>query len=163
MEEMRSIIRAHALRYPLMQPTDAVKLIYQNEFGGGHMIKDEAACLRYLHAEYGAIAKNPGAPRSESIGNGIERAFLAPLMEEELDALGRAFIRSASAHTGSLDRFRQKLEVLRDLTAQGIFAFTARDLDAYLTDYAAQGYPPVSHSQVYRDAYAPAYRVVCAE
>ena len=45
MEELRAILLAHAKRYPLMQPQDAVKLIYQNEFGGGHLIRDEEACL----------------------------------------------------------------------------------------------------------------------
>ena len=40
MEELRAILIAHAKRYPLIQPTDAVKLIYQNEFGGGHLIRE---------------------------------------------------------------------------------------------------------------------------
>ena len=163
MEEMRNIIRAHAARYPLMQPTDAVKLIYQNEFGGGHLIKDENACLRYLHAEYAQIGKDPDALRREYIGNGITRVFLAPLKEEELDALGQEFIRSAAAHQGSLERFIEKLEVLKSLVAEGIFAFGTEEMEAYLADYAAKGYPAVSHSQTYRDAYAPAYRVVCVE
>ena len=52
MEELRAILIAHARRYPLMQPRDAVKLIYQNEFGGGHLIRDEEACLNYLRREY---------------------------------------------------------------------------------------------------------------
>ena len=48
MEELKAILIAHAKRYPPMQPQDAVKLIYQNEFGGGHLIRDEEACLNYL-------------------------------------------------------------------------------------------------------------------
>ena len=48
MEELKVILITHAKRYPLMQPQDAVKLIYQNEFGGGHLIRDEEACLNYL-------------------------------------------------------------------------------------------------------------------
>ena len=51
MEELRAILLAHAKRYPLMQPRDAVKLIYQNEFGGGHLIRDEQTCLNYLRQE----------------------------------------------------------------------------------------------------------------
>ena len=47
MEELKAILITHAKRYPLMQPRDAVKLIYQNEFGGGHLICDEEACLNY--------------------------------------------------------------------------------------------------------------------
>ena len=38
MEELKQILQEHAKRYPLMQPRDVVKLIYQNEFGGGHLI-----------------------------------------------------------------------------------------------------------------------------
>ena len=45
MEELEKILQDHAKRYPQMEPTDGVKLIYQNEFGGGHLIKDENACL----------------------------------------------------------------------------------------------------------------------
>ena len=39
MFELEAILKIHVKRYPLMQPTDAVKLIYQNEFGGGHLIR----------------------------------------------------------------------------------------------------------------------------
>ena len=40
MDELIKILRAHAEKYPLMRPQDAVKLVYQNEFGGGHLIVD---------------------------------------------------------------------------------------------------------------------------
>lgn len=160
MKELETILRAHALRYPRMEPTDAVKLIYQNEFGGGHLIRDEGACLDYLRAEYRATAKDPEVPREEYIGNGITRVHLAALNEEELEQLGRDFIASAAAHRGTQARFRQKLEVLKDLTARGVFSFGAAELDEYLAAYAQAGYPMVSHSPAYRQAYAPAYRVV---
>lgn len=77
MEELRAILIAHAKRYPLMQPTDAVKLIYQNEFGGGHLIRDEEACLNYLYRECADLEKEPTAPLYEDIGNGIVRVNLA--------------------------------------------------------------------------------------
>ena len=61
MEELKAILIAHAKRYPLMQPQDAVKLIYQNEFGGGHLIRAEEACLNYLRREYADLEKDPSA------------------------------------------------------------------------------------------------------
>ena len=160
MEELNHILLAHAKRYPLMQPTDAVKLSYQNEFGGGHLIRDEEACLAYLRREYTATEKNPAAALQEDIGNGIQRVYLAAVAEGDLEELGQRFLRSAAAHHGSLDRFLEKLAILEALTRQGAFSFDADALAAYLQDYAAQGYPPVSHSEVYRQAYRPAYRVV---
>ena len=160
MEELEKILRDHAKCYPQMEPTDGVKLIYQNEFGGGHLIKDEGACLAYLRREYESVAYDAEKERYEPIGNGIVRVHLAALKPEELEGLGAEFIRSANNHTGSLELFLQKLNVLRSLTAQGVFAFGLEDLEAYLRSYEQAGYPPVSHSQTYRTHYHPAYRVV---
>ena len=160
MEELKSVLKDHAKRYPRMEPTDAVKLLYQNEFGGGHLIRDVEACLRYLRSEYESIPKDPAATRREYIGNGIYRVNLASLTEAELDQLGRDFIASAAAQQGDLDRFIQKLETLKKLTAEGVFAFDSAQLEEYLTAYEQAGYPMVSHSPTYREHYKPAYRVV---
>ena len=160
MEELKAILIAHAKRYPLMQPTDAVKLIYQNEFGGGHLIRDEEACLNYLRREYTSVAKDPTVPLYEDIGNGIIRVNLAAVKPEDLEQLGRAFIDSAAKHKGTMDRFLNKLEVLRKLANEGVFNFDTNALNAYLSEYEAAGYPAVSHSPEYRQAYQPAYRII---
>ena len=160
MEELRAILIAHAKRYPLMQPTDAVKLIYQNEFGGGHLICDEEACLNYLRREYADLEKDPSAQLYEEIGNGIVRVHLAAVKPEDLAQLGQDFIASAAKHKGTLDSFLNKLEVLRKLTAEGVFTFDTNALSAYLSEYKAAGYPAVSHSPECRQAYKPAYRII---
>lgn len=160
MDELRHILLTHAKRYPMMEPTDAVKLIYQNEFGGGHMIADETACLAYLRLEYAATLRNFHQPLYESIGNGIVRVHLAAVQPDDLEALGQAFIRSARSHSGELASFLEKLAVLRALTQEGVFAFDSAALEAYLRAYEAAGYPPVSHSEAFRGAYHPAYRII---
>ena len=160
MRELESVLKDHAKRYPRMEPTDAVKLLYQNEFGGGHLIRDVDACLRYLRAEYESVPKDPAATRQEYIGNGIYRVNLAALTEAELEDLGRDFIASAAAHKGNLDRFIEKLAVLRTLTAGGVFSFDSAQLEEYLTAYEQAGYPMVSHSPAYREYYKPAYRII---
>ena len=160
MEELERILREHAKRYPLMQPTDAVKLIYQNEFGGGHLIRDEEACLNYLRREYADLEKDPTAPLYEDIGNGIVRVNLAAIEPEDLDQLGKNFIDSAAKHKGTMDSFLNKLEVLRKLANEGVFNFDTNALNAYLSEYEAAGYPAVSHSEQYRQAYKPAYRII---
>jgi len=160
MEELRAILIAHAKRYPLMQPTDAVKLIYQNEFGGGHLIRDEQACLNYLRREYADLEKDQTAPLCEDIGNGIVRVNLAAVKPEALEQLGKAFIDSAAKHKGTMDSFLNKLEVLRKLTAEGVFNFDTNALSTYLSEYKAADYPAVSHSPKYREVYKPAYRII---
>lgn len=160
MEELRTILIAHAKQYPLMQPRDAVKLIYQNEFGGGHLIRDEQACLNYLRREYADLEKDPTVPLYEDIGNGIVRVNLAAVKPEDLEKLGRDFICSAAEHTGTTDSFLKKLDILCQLAEEGIFSFTMQELKIYFSEYIQSGCPMVSHSEQYRQAYQPAYRII---
>ncbi len=158
--ELADVLRIHALRYPLMQPQDGVKLIYQNEFGGGHLIADPDRAIAYLHREYAQIEKNSEFVAEESIGNGIYRIHLQSLNREDVEELGQAFLASAKTHTGSMEVFLEKLEILRRLTGENAFCFSLEELDEYLTEYKKAGYPMVSHSEAYRNAYHPAYRIV---
>ena len=159
---MNAVLSAHAHRYPLMEPRDAVKLIYQNEFGGGHLIHDIVSCLEFLRREYDSVAQQPGLPLLEDIGNGMVRVNLAALDGAGLsvEALGTAFLCSAAISKGYLASFRRKLDILQQLTAAGAMPFTPDVLTAYLSDYEKAGFPMVSHSDVYRSAYHPSYRVV---
>lgn len=162
METLEQILRMHAEKYPLMEPTDGVKLIYQNVFGGGHLIRDPEACRRMLRQEYAATPQVPGAALTEPIGNGMVRVMLRALEENgwEADRLCDIFIRSSQAHQGTLEEFLEKLDLLRALTREGIFRFGTAELEAYLKAYRAAGYPMVSHSPRFREAYRPAYRIV---
>lgn len=160
MEELMHILRFFAQRYPKMEPTDAVKLLFQNEFGGGHMIRDPDSFLQYLRREYDSIPKDSTSLKYEDIGNGRMRVHLSPLSKAELERLGQDFLRDAQTRQGSLDSFLQKLALLREVTAEGAFTFGLEALDDYISAYAAAGYPMVSHSEAYRNAYHPAYRVI---
>lgn len=161
-EELRQVLAAHARRYPAMAPADGVKLIYQNEFGSGHLIADPDQSLDRLRAEFASVPRDPAAALAEDIGNGLVRIQLQGLDPESypLEALDRDLIRSARLRRGSMDAFLEKLDVLRQLAQEGAFGFSAGELETYLGPYLASGCPPVSHSAGYRAAYRPAYRVV---
>ena len=165
METIRQILLDHAGRYPLMEPTDAVKLIYQNEFGGGHLIRDVESCLDYLRREYASVSQSPDVPLAEDIGNGMFRIHLNALDHAgySIEQLGADFLRSAKIHRGSMESFLSKLEVLEQLTLEGWMPFSTAELDIYLEHYRRSGYPMVSHSETYRKAYSPAYRIIFRE
>jgi len=156
------LLRVQAGRYPLMQAGDAVKLLYQHEFGSGHLVKDEKGSLRFLCQEYAALEKSARSEPYEDIGNGYVRLNLAALdiAAHSLEDVNRMFIATAEAGTGSMANFLAHLELLRTLTKEGIFSFSPTELENYLAAYSAKGYPAVSHSVEYRQAYLPAYRVV---
>lgn len=147
-----------------MRPCDAVKLIFQNEFGGGHFVSDEHHCLQLLTEEYASLGKAGPPCLFEPVGNGIVRLNLAAADAESLPpgVVSRLFISSAKRKRGSLSSFVEKLDVLRQATAARMSGFSSDELDCYLEDYKKSGFPAVSHSEVYRRAYRPAYRVIDA-
>jgi len=165
-KELCRTLTRHAQKYPRMQPCDAVKLLYQGEFGGDHQLKDGGqAFLTRLREECAGTARDLSAPLTEDIGEGWLRVFLPALDTEAFppETLARAFVLSAQTRTGNQERFLQKLDTLCALTREGLFAFTAGELEDFLRPYIADGCPPVSHSPTYREAYHPAYRILRRE
>ena len=55
--DFSAILQSHAQRYPLMQPQDFGKLIYQSEFGPQHMIDNPAQSLSLLQHEWQSLPK----------------------------------------------------------------------------------------------------------
>ncbi len=161
-DELAKILAVHAEKYPLMQPCDAVKLIFQSEFLGGHMIKSPEQSLLQLTDEFNMIEKTPGAQLFEYIGNGVSRVNLAALDTEKypLSELNRDFCESANLRRGNMDAFLKKLNFLEAEYPRLEFRFSAEELRGYLEKYRRAGCPAVSHSEEYRIAYRPAYRVI---
>ena len=102
---------------------------------------------------------------TEDIGNGFVRVNLAALDIGicSLERLSALFVLSANQTSGDMNRFQEKLEMIKDRFADLPFEFSRGALEAYLNGYVAAGCPAVSHSEIYREAYHPAYRVVKEE
>lgn len=164
MISLGEILTYHAQKYPLMQPQDAVKLVFQNEFGGGHMVFDRSRCFDRLLQEFRSTEKLENISTTEPIGNGIVRVNLActEFTEAHLNVLNEVFIASANDIKGSYDSFKEKLNTLYALCADNVFSFSVGELKTYLCEYEKQGYGAVSHSEIYRREYKPAYRIVLA-
>ena len=164
--ELREVLLSHQQRYPMLQIQDLVKLVFQNEFAGGHMIADPKSSLERLREECQALADyrcdEEPSDVFVSIGNGLCRLQLAAIVGTgvQLTTINEFFVNTARSRRGELAGFEQKLQVLRACCQTGQLPHSAADLEAFLSAYRAQGYPPLSHSAVYRDHYRPAYRVV---
>ena len=159
MTELQNILLEHYQRYPQMQPQDAVKLVYQNEFGPGHLINDIDKAKAYLMNE---VSQVQGIEQEfiVSIGNGLIRYSVCGLSEEKCLWLVGQMVLTAQNHVGQLSTFKEKLKSLVELKELGYFQFTMDDLMQYLKDYQEQGFPMVSHSDHYRELYHPHYRVI---
>lgn len=74
---MENILLLHYRMYPKMQIQDGVKLIYQNEFGPGHLVKDEADSLEQLLEEL-RILENHAARKSTKDGHPVPGKHYRP-------------------------------------------------------------------------------------
>lgn len=179
--EAARLLAEHSQRYPASASQDMVKLLYQNEFGPGHMISDEGASLEKLRAELRALESpktdagpsgggkpaplpegGAPAPLFEEIGNGFSRLHLGPLIQSPLspETANRFLLATAREARGSMERFQDKLSLLQACCEEGLLPYPPEEAGAFLGAYRAAGCPPPRHSAAYRAAYRPAYRVV---
>lgn len=159
---LEDMLMTHFSLYPHMQPQDAVKLIYQQEFGPEHLIRDGAKAFSMLKNEMEGLGKPlPGESLYEPIGNGLCRLNLRPCLEKGIppEDICALFIASAQAVTGDKKRFLAGIRALQRLAEEEETPFEPVALDLFLARYP-KNLPPVHHSDEYRQAYAPAYRVV---
>jgi uridine kinase len=167
---MRNILINHYKKYPAAEIQDMVKLIYQNEFACRHIITDEAHNLKRLGEEYALLKKHQllSDPDNdllfEYIGNGLSRLHLRflPLDSVNLKTINRFVIVTASVCNGSVKSFEEKLKLLYQCCEEQELAFAPGKLQAFIKAYRKKGFPPISHSKAYRDAYFPSYRIVSA-
>ena len=150
MSGFEQTVRAHAARWPRMEPQDYGKLAYQSEFGPEHLIRDRAGVGAMLEEEL-AVSAGPAIP-PEPIGSGLCRFHLEGLEPDAAPLLLELFCRTAAEHRGTREGLEERLAVLERLNVPG--------MDQWLARWRAEGCPAVSHSLTFRDAYAPHYRLL---
>ena len=186
---MKELLIRHWEQYPKMEAQDMVKLIFQSEFGGGHLISDPEKSLERFKREYenreweGKESMGRGEPAGseecgrgdrgtagskrdwryvEPAGGGMCRIKLTALdLGLEAETLNRMFVRSAGEVHGTVQGMKAGLSELLELCGREIGLDRAMTAE-YIRAYEDKGYPAVSHSEAYRANYHPAYRIVNA-
>lgn len=160
---MRQLLLDHLKRYPMMQIQDCVKLLFQSRFGCGHFVGEPGKSLERLQRELDGCVFQKDAPLFERLGGGYCRLNLSALQPGQLspDTLNRLFVFSSGQKTDGKDAFAADLNRLGEMIREGALPFSPVDWEDFLTRYRAEGCPAVGHSEIYREAYHPAYRVLC--
>ena len=155
--EFKRVLRSHAARYPLMEPQDYGKLAYQNHFGAEHLVSDEEQMLRRIREEWEQISPEHPHRTPEWIGGGLCRFYLNHEVEKEIAAqvLVKLFCMTAKEGAAQAEGFADKLSELEKLPVPG--------MGEWLAQYRAAGCPAVRHSERYREAYRPHYRLLRCE
>ncbi len=155
-------ILSHCRRYPALGPEDVLKGLHQSVFGCGHLVTDEAAGLRALQAELSAPPAADTGPNPETLDGDFCRLHLRYLPENGLapETLFRLFALSAQAPAGDAALLEEKLACLLALAQSGQLPFSCEETARAAADWRAAGFPARRHSEPFRRAYRPAYRVL---
>ncbi len=165
LDRLKKDLRQQMQSRPQTQLQDLLKLIYQQVFGGGHLISNAENHLLRMEEEIVALPQEPvhlNTPLIEPIGGGFCRIHLSQLAASGLrtQTLNRMIIHSAGAGHGNRTDFKAKVEQLLTLLTDGSLPFDPAALTSWLAQYDFDACPPIRHSQEYRTAYQPAYRIL---
>lgn len=156
MEHLAKLLQEHFYNHPGMELRDAIKFLYQSSMGGGHLITDPRGALARLEEEWERTNGDPELPHAEPLGGGLCRLSLAVCK-----ALGLFPSTVLSLFLGSAETFVQQPEQLnRSLELLYRLPFPPEEIGTAIQQYRAAGLPMVGHSEAYRRAFSPAYRIV---
>ena len=167
MKFVSQLLTVHFERYPAMQLGDVYKLLHQSALGPGHAADNPAAARERLDQEIRALGSGSTELPQDIISpdGRLGRVHLRTYVEGggNVRALHRAFVETANTYPGSPDKLAKFCGCLGDLAATGGIPFTHEDVVAYFEKIAQDGYPAIHHSEAFRKAYQPAYRVVAVD
>jgi len=164
MKFISQLLGAQFAHHPDMQPADVYKLLHQAALGPAHAISQGDAETALL-TEIDSLPESAHAePLLEVISpdGRLARVHLRPYLAAGHDprALARAFAATAAAYEGSVERLAKFCGCLGDLADAGGLPFARAEVEAFMNARRDEGWPAVRHSEAYRAAHSPAYRVV---
>ena len=153
-------LKNQASLHPAMEPRDAVKMCYQAAFGAEHAFADPEGARLYLEREMESVEADAALPICEPISEQICRVNLAAWKAKGLPAdwLFRMFL-STKARSGDI---KVLLSAVTELADRGELPFSGDSWNDFISTYPTDAPHPVHHSEGYRAAEKPAYRIVPA-
>jgi hypothetical protein len=148
---------------PLADASDIYKLLHQSVFGVGHIIQSKESAKDYLLKEIATLEPTKADERLyEDIGGGMVRVNLRPFRDSKksTDTLLQAMIESANSNSGTPETMANRINEVYSLLATQQKKELAEGLKSLAETQASKGYPALHHSEAYRNAYWPAYRIV---
>ena len=144
-------------RHPASRLQDLRKALYQSTFGCGHLVDDPSAA-DWIRRE---AEHAPDCRETEPLDGPWCRVPLGILSEGLTpETLAAAFAQSAAMPGEDIPALEDRLAVLMGLIREGTLPFDPEAAAAEIAAWRAAGFPACHHSEDYRNAYHPAYRVL---
>ena len=158
--DIRDFLRAHCARYPELALQDVFKALYQSAFGCEHLIADPSAAADYIRAE-AARSGDRISELVELLGGDYCRVHLGILQDGlSAETFARLFALSARHEECGREKLEAMLTALQTMADAGELPFSAQETAEAVERWRKDGFPPLHHSEIFRQNYAPAYRVL---
>ncbi len=159
-EKTRQNLIQHCKTYPNLQAEDVFKYLFQSAFGCEHLVSSEDVALNYIEREYATLSQAEGL-KTEPLDGDYSRVHLSCLNEGLTPkTLAKLFCLSAQKEEEGRAGLEEKIEVAKELVTSGTLPLDVDEFNQNLDTWKELGYPAVHHSETFRAAYKPAYRVI---
>lgn len=158
-----ALLKEHFQRYPLLQPQDVLKFLHQSAFCCGHLIASPTAAAEYIRQEMAQCADS--SVTIEDLDGDFCRVHLSytKKLGVSADTLAKLLAHSAQEPCGDGESLETQLTIALSMAKNGEFPFPYEELQQEIAAWRNAGFPARHHSEVFRNAYAPAYRVIKKE
>lgn len=150
----------HLAAHPAMTAQDMVKLVFQAHCGCGHLLGEEAGVAAYVEQEESTLTPSADERLTEPLGDRYCRLNLRRAMAEGIRPLwiARMMRLSVKPTDDQADR-KSAFDTLEGLLATEV-GFSYEELAPLARRLVDDPDWLPGHSRTYREAYAPAYRVI---
>ena len=160
MKDTHNSLLAHCSKYPQLQVQDIFKFIYQSTYGCEHMVTNEEKVVEFISKEKSTLPECY-SNLLDALDGDYTRVHLSFLKKGlKASTLGKIFIKSSFESHDSLQELKRKIQIAKNLVHEGLIPVSIEDFDTAEEKWANEGYPAIHHSEKFRDAYHPAYRVI---
>lgn len=157
-EALLGSLSEHLARRPAATAQDAAKFLYQALYGPGHMVSSVPGAEDRLRREAETLPAGRRAPLFEPLSAEYVRMDFGALELVSPETMAKMFAVSAAREPEERSALAA---LLHTALARGLLP--GEDAAPWVEAYTASGCPATHHSEAYRAAYQPAYRVVRAE
>ena len=163
-ERTRRALMEHCQRYPDLKIRDVFKYLYQSSFGCEHMVSSLDGAIDWIRKEYETVLGTGCSGTLEQLDGQYVRVHLDWLnCGLSPETLGKLFYLSAKTEESGQSDLERKLEVALEMADCGELPFELEEFSKEVEAWKAEGCPAVHHSEAFRQAYHPAYRLVAQE
>ena len=164
--DVEPLILEHMMLRPLAKAQDIYKLLYQGVFGVGHIVSERAWDILVEEAGRISLTDHSEDPLIEPVSpNGsMVRVNLRQYINGggDLETLFKVMVESG-VHKGEEKVFLEYWNQYKKLVDDGLFSASKGEIDELDTLIQQEGIRLRHHTEQYREAYYPAYRVVSME